>query len=321
MILPARKRSKRRQHRLERVGLVRVIDQHRDPRFRRAPLRACRGPLGIAAPHTATASISIPRAADRAGRAEDIEQVDFADQRRFDFDFFAEHRKRRANAAQVRVEFLGMHVERSIHSETYFRSFHRVEHAPAERIVAAHDRDSVRALAARQYLGEQPQLRREVIFDRLVIVQMVAAKVGEHAGAEVERIDAPFGDSDRRHFRRRVTHALALHLRQRGLEVERLGRRQSAVDFFAADEDSDGADDSGGHSGRLENRRQDVAGRGLAAGAGDADQIDALARRSEETRGGRAHQQARPLAHHQGHRGARCSTIPSTNHHSARPTV
>ena len=214
-----------------------------------------------------------------------------------------------------------MHVECVIHSETYFRSLHRVEHAPAVRIVAAHDRDRVRALAARQYLGEQPQLRREVVFHRRVIVEMVAAEVGEHAGAEAERIDAPFGDSNRRHLRRRMTHALALHLRERGFEIDRLRRRQSAVNFPGPDENSDRADNSRGHPGRLEDRREDVAGRGLAAGPGDADQIDALARRAEKPRRGRAHQQARPLALHQDHRGARCSTHTTSNHHSARPTV
>ena len=70
---------------------------------------------------------------------------------------------------------------------------------------------------------------------------------------------------------------------------------------------------SGRHSGRFENRRDDVPGRGLAAGPGDADQIDALAGRLEETRRGRAHQQARPLALHHSRRGARCSAVPSPN--------
>ena len=189
------------------------------------------------------------------------------------------------------------------------------------RIVAAHDRDRVCAVAARQYLGEQPQLGREVVFHGRVIVEMVAAEVGEHARAETERIDAPFRDSNRRHFRRRVTHALALHLRQRRFEIDRLRRRQSAVDFLAPDENSNRADNSRRHPGRLEDRREDIAGRGLAAGAGDADQIDALARRAEKTRRGRAHQQARPLALHQDHRGARRSTHTTSNHHSARPAV
>src|ERR1700722_17723451 len=99
-----------------------------------------------------------------------------------------------------------MRVERSIHSKTDFRSFYRIEHASPERVVAAYDRDSVRAPASRQYLREQPPLRREVVFDRRVIVQMVATEVGEHARAEVQCLDASLCDSLRRNFRDRMEH-------------------------------------------------------------------------------------------------------------------
>ena len=85
MILPARNATQRRQHRLQRVGLVRVIDQHRDPRFRLDRFESAGGPW--ASPHPIRHRLRFDTQGRRQSRrAQDIEQIDFADQRRIDFD-------------------------------------------------------------------------------------------------------------------------------------------------------------------------------------------------------------------------------------------
>ena len=166
MTLPRAQTPERRQHRLERVGLVRVIDQHRHPRFARHRLQSAGGPW--ASPHTLRHRIRFDAQGHRHSRgAQDIEQVDFAEQRRIDFDFLcrAPTSSRECRSGPRRM-FSGCTSSERSRPKLIFESCHRVEHAPAEGIVAAHDRDRIRALAARQNLGEQPQLGGEVIFDR-----------------------------------------------------------------------------------------------------------------------------------------------------------
>src|SRR5579885_741464 len=181
-----------------------------------------------------------------------------------------------------------MRIQPRLESETDLAARDRVQDALAVGIVAAHDRDGVGPSAARKYLGEQSQLGREIVLDCPVIVEMVAAEVGEQAGAKVQMIGAPFRNSDRRDFRRRHPHALALHLAQRRLDIERLRRGEAAVHLAPADKGSDRADNSGGTARGLEHRLQQVGGGGFSAGAGNPDQIDSLARRPEKARGGRA---------------------------------
>jgi len=213
MIRPARKPRSAFSTALERVRLVRVSTNTVTPGFA-ATLSSRRGPLGIGRTPSATASKSTPSARRQSRRAQDIEQIDFADERDAISTFLPEHRQRRANPAQVRVEFLGMYVERSIHSKTDFRSLHRIEDAPARTDVAAYDRDSFARFASRHYSvnsrsSPQSNLRSSGDSPRC------RGRGGEHACAEVQCLDATFCDPCDETFRDSVTHALTLHLRQR----------------------------------------------------------------------------------------------------------
>src|SRR5690349_20240 len=102
-----------------------------------------------------------------------------------------------------------------------------------------------------------------------MIIEMVAAQIGEDAGAETQLIDAPFRESDGRDFRRRGVYPSLLHSHERSLKVERLRCGKSTINFAPVKETANRADDAARTASRLENRGQQIAGGGLAAGAGD----------------------------------------------------
>ena len=193
---------------------------------------------------SATAAISMPRATDRAEAPRILSRLISPISGESISMFWPSTDSVARIPLRSVVELSGCTSSAWSMPKLIFDPLDRLEHAPPVRIVAAHHRDRVGALASRQNLGEQPQLRGEVVFHVAVIVEMVAAEVGEHARAEVERVDAPFCDSNRRDLGRRVTHPLALHLRERRFEIDRFGRRQSADRFLAPYKNSDGADNS-----------------------------------------------------------------------------
>src|SRR5215469_17706208 len=139
-----------------------------------------------------------------------------------------------------------MSVERAIEAETDLVGLDRVENPLAVRIVAAHDRDRIGAFALRQNIFEKPELRREVILHRAVIIEMVTAEIGEDAGAEAELIDTALGQSYRRNFRGDVADSRALHLGERRFEIDRLGRGEAVIQCAALREDPDRSNYSGG---------------------------------------------------------------------------
>ncbi len=144
----------------------------------------------------------------------------------------------------------------------------------------------------RQNFGEQPQLGSEVIFDVAMIVEMIAAEIGEEAGAEVERIDAALGDPDRGNFGECVTHALALHLREAGFEINRLRASSGRDKFFRSPhENSDGAEDPRGTPRGLENRAQKYVVVVLPLVPVIPMRFDAGAGRAEKARRSHAHQE------------------------------
>ena len=66
--------------------------------------------------------------------------------------------------------------------------------------------------------------------------------------------------------------------------VRRFRRRPRRFHFAIADLIADGADSTAPDAGRLEDRREQIRRRGLAVGAGDADEDELAARVAEELR-------------------------------------
>src|ERR1022692_3835453 len=114
-----------------------------------------------------------------------------------------------------------MNVERAIEAKSDLAHSGGVEDAASEGIVAVDHRDAIGIRTLRQDFREQPQLRREVILDAAVIIEMVASQVGEEAGAKVQRIDAPLRNADRGDFGERVAQTLLVHSGKSGFDIPR----------------------------------------------------------------------------------------------------
>ena len=139
---------------------------------------------------------------------------------------------------------------------------------------------------SRQQL-EQPPLGGEVLLHVAVEVEVVARQVGEDAGGEAQVVDAPQRQRVRRHLHHAGAAAVGHHLAQHPLQLGRFRRRpRSRLDLAIADAVADRADAPAADAGRLEDRRQQVRGRRLAVGAGDADERQLVARMAVE--GGRS---------------------------------
>ena len=97
---------------------------------------------------------------------------------------------------------------------------------------------------------------------------MIAAQIGEAAGRDANAVEPVLVEAMRRRFDRQMGDALAGQLRQRAVQVDRIGRGQRAVDLALPRHHADGAD----AGGLVAERSPDLPGegrdRGLAAGAG-----------------------------------------------------
>ena len=83
------------------------------------------------------------------------------------------------------------------------------------------------------------------------------------------------------------------HLAEHALQVDRLGRRAHDAATLAADSRLDRPEQAGPASRGGEDREQEVARRGLAARAGDADHLELAGRLAEEDVRNRSHGGAR----------------------------
>ena len=84
--------------------------------------------------------------------------------------------------------------------------------------------------SARQQLGEQPQLGGEIGLDGRVIVEMIAAEVGEGGGLQPHAVEPVLVEAVRGGFEGQVRDALGGQLRQRLVQGDGVGRGQRAVD-------------------------------------------------------------------------------------------
>ena len=107
--------------------------------------------------------------------------------------------------------------------------------------VGIDDRNSV----GREQLGEEAQLGREIGLDRRVIVEMIAAEVGEGGGLQPDAVEPVLVEAVRGGLEGQMRDALGRELRQRRVQRHRIGRGERAVDAAVGLDEADGADGGG----------------------------------------------------------------------------
>ena len=75
-----------------------------------------------------------------------------------------------------------------------------------------------------------------------MIVEMVAADIGEAAGRDAHAVEPVLVEAVRGRFHRQMRHALAGELVERAMQRDRIGRGQRAVDLALRRDQADGAD-------------------------------------------------------------------------------
>ena len=118
---------------------------------------------------------------------------------------------------------------------------------------------------------EQALLGRAVGLHRAVVVEMIAREIGEHREIERDRVDAALVERVRGHFHRDVARAFVAERREQTLHRDRIRRRARAFDDVADEAGAERADRRHAMARVVQRLREQVHGRGLAVGAGDAD--------------------------------------------------
>ena len=101
------------------------------------------------------------------------------------------------------------------------------DHRARMRIVGIDHRRAAR----RHQVGEQPQLGGEIIFERRMIVEMIAADIGEGADLHAQAVEPMLIEPMRRGFDGEMRDALARKRLDVLMQRDRIGRRQRAVLF------------------------------------------------------------------------------------------
>ena len=146
---------------------------------------------------------------------------------------------------------------------------------------------------------EEPRLRSEVVLDARVIVEVVAAEVGEARRAQPHPVEPPLRQAVGGRLHRRVGHAGRRHLRQQAVERDGLGRGVAQGRGVGALHPG-GAEVGGGQAHRLPDLAGEGGHGGLAVGAGDGGHHLGLGAEPQRRRAGQ--RLARILRHHE--RGA-----------------
>ena len=115
---------------------------------------------------------------------------------------------------------------------------------------------------------------------------MIWRKIREHANIELTLIDPVQLEADRRCFDHRVLASCGAHLRQLALHFVRLDRRHvGRVQFDGvAGCELDAAEIAGAMACRVQDVGDEMGGRGLTVGAGDADRPECARRISRNRR-------------------------------------
>ena len=117
-------------------------------------------------------------------------------------------------------------------------------------------------------LGEQPQLGIKIGLRARMIVEMVAAEIGEGSSCHPDAVEPTLIEPVRRGFNGEMSHAFAGELSKRAMQRHRVRSGERVVDLARRRDEPDGAD----ARRRLAQGGPDLAGesgdRRLAAGAG-----------------------------------------------------
>ena len=143
-------------------------------------------------------------------------------------------------------------------------------------------------------------------------VEVILREVREADGGELGADQAPLRDRDRRRLHGAGLVAGVDHRAQRALQVGRLGRRQARGLASPADAALDRSDQAARPLRGVQDRREQQRGRGLAVGAGDADDVEVAARMPVERVGQSRHARARVGADDLRHAQAGSSRSTST---------
>src|SRR5439155_21874730 len=134
-------------------------------------------------------------------------------------------------------------------------------------------------------VDEQPSLRLEVALHRLVEVEVVLAQVREDERRESHPVEAAELRSVRGRLHRAAAVAGVEHLAEGALDVDRLGGRTDRGTALAPDAALDRAEQPGTAAGGGKDRVEQERGRRLPVRAGDARDLQLLARPAEELLG------------------------------------
>ena len=152
---------------------------------------------------------------------------------------------------------------------------------------------------------EQPPLGEPIALERAVEVEMVLRQIREHRHVEREPLGARERERVRGHLHRHAPHPAVAHVREHRLQIERLRRRLVGRARLVAEHVLDRADHAGGETARAQQRFDQVRGRRLAIGPGDADERE-LARWVAIERAGEPRERHPHRGHeHLGHRQVR----------------
>ncbi len=138
--------------------------------------------------------------------------------------------------------------------------------------------------AARQQLGEQAKLLREIILEARVVVQMIARDIGEGAGRERDAVDAALLQAVARGFEREMGDAVLGKRGEDRVQLDRVGRGVLEHLGAARADDADRAEACRVESLPRPELAHEGGNRGLAVGAGDGDRGLRLKRRRSARR-------------------------------------
>ena len=147
-------------------------------------------------------------------------------------------------------------------------------------------------------IAEQPQLGGEISFERRMIIEMIAADIGECAGGDAHAVEPKLIETVRGRLQYQMRDVVAGELVERAMQFDRIGRGQRAVDLASGRNEPDGADAGRRLASRFPDLARERRDRGLAAGTGNG--RDGVGLVLEQARGGNGERAARIADAHEG---------------------
>ena len=173
----------------------------------------------------------------------------------------------------MQLDVLGMHIRIVLHTVGQEFTGLLREDLASPVVVHIHDTEGG--------LPEQHRLRIAVVLHRSVEIQMILRQVGKRTDRKLDAVDTVEHQRVGGYLHQHVGAARIRHLTEQLLQLKRLGRRALGRDDLLADHVLVGADQTDLAALRLQNRLDQIGGRGLAVGAGDADHLHFLRRMGE----------------------------------------